>query len=163
MFQPNNPAIDMNILNERARDELARARPASPEHAGEATNIGAPASLALAPSRISHFARNRLRRSPLLGNFLSWASWIVRVRQIARMVFKSDARLSEMQREIKHLDQALHGLEASFETNLKNFIASSWDNTRAIDALRAEIEVLHAQNASLREEIITRSRPADAN
>jgi peptidoglycan hydrolase CwlO-like protein len=79
------------------------------------------------------------------------------------MVFKSDARLSEMQREIEHLDQALHGLEASFETNLKNFIASSWDNTRAIDALRAEIEVLHAQNASLREEIITRSRPADAN
>lgn len=149
MFQPNNPAIDMNILTERARDELARARPASREHAGEATNIGAPGSLAPAPSRISHFARNRLRRIPLLGNFLSWVSWIVRVRQIARMVFKLDARLSEMQREIEHLDQAFH--------------VSSRDNTRAIDALRAEIEVLHAQNASLREEIITRSRSADAN
>ena len=164
MFRPNNPAIDMNILTERARDELARAQSASPEHAEEATNnIVSPRSLALAPSKMSHFARNRLRRIPLLGSFLSWASWIVRVRKIARLVFKLDARLPEMQREIGHLDQAFHSLQASFETNLKNIIASSQDNTSAINALRAEIEVLHAQNASLREEIVTRSRPADAN
>ena len=163
MFQPNNPAIDLKILNERARDELARARPASPKRAGEAQNISVSRGSVVAPSKISHFARNWLRHIPLFGNFLSWASWIMRVRQIARMAFKVDARQSEMEQEIEHLNETLHLSDDNYETNLKTFIVSSRDNARAIEALRAEIEVLHAQNASFREEIKSRSRSGDAN
>ncbi len=163
MFQSNNPAIDTNILAERARAELARTRLASSKHSGFIANIGAPLSAAIPPSKFSRFARNRLRHIPILGNLLSWASWILRVKQIATMVFNYEARLSKMQREIDYLDQTFHVITTSLETKSAASIVASRDNARAIHALRAEIEMLRAQNALRRQETKSRSRSADAS
>src|ERR1039458_4979579 len=97
MFQSNNPVIDTNILAERARIELASARPVVPEQIGEAAHNDAPASSTIVAMKIIRFARvpRWLRRIPFLGNSGDWASWIFRGRQIGRMAFELDASLSE--------------------------------------------------------------------
>ena len=169
MFRSNNPTIDTNILAERARVELARARPVSPEQTAEAAHVDTPASLTVAPpinapasSSVAPTMGNRLegnwlRRIPLLFDFLSWASWIIRVRKIARMAFTLEANLSETRAnleanlsetrlEIDHLGQQFRSLETNFEAHLGAFFVASMENTRTIDALRVEIDALRSQN-----------------
>jgi biopolymer transport protein ExbB/TolQ len=158
MFRSNNPVIDTNILAERARIELASARPVVPEQMGEAAHNDAPASSTIVPMKIIRFARVRrwLRRIPFLGSIASWASWIIRVRQIARMAFELEASLSESRRELDHLGPKFRDLEENFEAHLGTFFVASQESRREIDALRAEIKELHAQNESFRQKINSR-------
>jgi len=165
MFQSNNPVIDTNILAERARIELASARPVVPEQMGDAAHNDAPASSTIVPMKIIRFARVRrwLRRIPFLGSIASWASWIIRVRQIARMAFELDASLSETRanlaearRELDHLGPKFRDLEENFEAHLGTFFVASQESRRESDALRAEIKELHAQNESFQQKINSR-------
>jgi hypothetical protein len=158
MFQSNNPAIDTNILAKRVRGALAGARPISPERPSEATHVKARVSFNMKLTEIGFRARNWLKPIPILGDALVWGSWVIRIRKIVRMAFDLEENLSQTRLELEHLNQKFRGFEEILETNLQTFFVTSRDNSRAIEALRADFESLQAENKSLRQEIILQQR-----
>jgi flagellar motility protein MotE (MotC chaperone) len=86
---------------------------------------------------------NWLRRIPLLFDFLSWASWIIRVRKIARMAFTLEANLSETR---VNLEANLSETRANLEANLSETRANLEAN---LSETRLEIDHLGQQFRSL--------------